>query len=166
VALVLSSLFLAVGAGFVMLFFGLSAIKSWQALSWEQARCTIVSGRVGRYGGDTYRLQMIYTYTHGGIVYTGTQANFDEGGSSDWASKERVVDRLRPGTSSPCWVNPRRPDEAVLDRGITGDTWFGLIPGIFVLFGALGLYYSFRPVPAWLVRAAAAGEAAAARSAR
>ena len=55
-----------------------------------------------------------------------------------------MVDAWAPGTRVPCWVDPRRPDQSVLYRGLTGDMWFALIPAMFVLLGVLALYASVR----------------------
>jgi len=70
--------------------------------------------------------------------------HFESGKSSGREAKQRIVDRLIPGQTVPCWVDPQRPDQSVLDRGLTGDIWFGLIPGAFFLFGVVGLYGSVR----------------------
>ena len=155
---------MAVGMGFVILFFLTPVGRTWKAHSWEQASCTIASSRVAAHGDGGYSIEVMYRYRYGGTGYTGTRANFEMGTSSDRKATQRTVDRLVSGSSVPCWVDPRRPNQAVLDRGITSHTWFGLVPGIFVLFGALGLYGTFWGAPAWLVAAAAAGEAAARRA--
>ena len=166
VALLLSTLMLAAGLVPLTVFFLAPVRNSWKARRWDPASCTIVNARVVSSGESGSYIEVTYRYRRGDVGYTGTRANFDVGGSSAHEDSQRVVDRLVPGRSVPCWVDPRQPDQSVLDRRITGDTWLSSVAGIFVLFGALGLYGTFWGTPAWLVRAAAAGEAAAAAAAR
>jgi hypothetical protein len=147
VAGVLCSVFLLLGGGLLVPFVLAPMAKVWQARRWTQQGCTVVSSGV-RGGGETYAVDVVYRYAVGGVPYTGTRAQFTGGESSGRDAKQRVVDRLVPGSTVPCWVDPRRPDQSVLDRGLTADMWFGLIPGLFVLLGALGLYGIARGRPA------------------
>jgi hypothetical protein len=66
------------------------------------------------------------------------------GSSSGYRGKAEIVNRHPPGTRAVCYVNPKDPTEAVLERGFTNALWFGLIPLVFVLVGAGGVIFSLR----------------------
>jgi hypothetical protein len=56
-------------------------------------------------------------------------------GSSDPGKAERIAARLSPGSWSTCYVNPRHPEQAVLERG---EIWAGLfLLGPFLIFGLM-----------------------------
>jgi hypothetical protein len=61
------------------------------------------------------------------------------GSPSGRTGKQAVADRYPPGAAARCWVNPREPAEAVLNRGFAGEMLFGLIPLVFALIGVGGL---------------------------
>ena len=157
---VFSAIFLLIGGGLLIPFFLVPVAEVWQARRWDQRGCTIVSSRVAG-DGDTHSVEVRYRYENAGVAYTGTRAQFMGGASSGREDKQRVVDGLVPGSTVLCWVDPRRPDQSVLDRGLTGDMWFGLIPGSFAVFGVLGLYFCIRGRPAGDSRWAAAASAGA-----
>jgi len=54
------------------------------------------------------------------------------------------VARYVRGTKTVCYVNPKDPSEAVMDRGMASATWFGLIPLVFVAIGAVGIAGAIR----------------------
>jgi hypothetical protein len=65
-----------------------------------------------------------------------------------------LASKYPAGSAAICYVNPMKPSEAVLDRGLSGDVLFGLAPLLLLVVGLGGLnvlperlwYVTFRPV--------------------
>lgn len=113
------------------------------ARGWIETPCTIVSSEVGvnrDSDGDTYKIEVEYTYDVGGREFTGQRYNFMlDMYSGGREGKQEVVQSLPPGTQTVCHVNPNDPADAVLNRGLTADMWWGLFPFPFFLVGSIGL---------------------------
>jgi hypothetical protein len=103
--------------------------------SWNEVPCQIVSSEVGDHG-DTYSVDITYTYEAGGQVHTSSRYNFFVGSTSGVASKQAIVDRYPAGSSAVCFVNPKNADEAVLTREFT---WGYALGGIGFIFIAVGI---------------------------
>jgi hypothetical protein len=143
-----SGLFLLIGLVALFFMFVTPVTDIVRARSWAQASCTIDRSQV-RYHDDTYSVQVAYHYDRNGVRYTGDRPHFIGGSSGGREAKQAMVDGWVPGQVVLCWVDPDRPGQSVLYRGPTGDLWFALIPGVFVLAGVLALYGSLRaPAPA------------------
>jgi len=108
----------------------------------------ILSSEVGHHRGSkgeaTYSVDIVYEYEWHSEKYRGDAWDFQGGSSSGQEGKEEVVARHPPGSKARCYVNPRRPSEAVLFRGVHGGYLLGLIPLIFVVIGVGGLYFLWR----------------------
>jgi len=107
-------------------------LKWWQARSWEETPCWIESAEL-KHGDDTSRATATYRYEYAGRTYHGDKVSF-HGGSDNvgdfQANAYREISRHAPGKSGKaerepgsngqkpfrCYVNPARPDEAVLYR--------------------------------------------------
>lgn len=140
---------------FIRLFFGLFLLvgltcfwaitlhplwRGLRALSWEATPCTILESEVASQPGDDkrlYRVKILYRYEYGGVAYTSTRFNFDTGASSTRQWKMEVVAELRPDHQTQCFVNPRNPEEAVLERAPRAEIWFGLFTLPFIAVGCL-----------------------------
>ncbi len=141
VAVALFGVFLLFGLGFSAVF----AVPAWQvvrARSWTPVPCEILDSEVEDHpadDGDTYSVELRYRYEVGGRKYVGDRYTFLGGSSSGSESKQRIVDRLPPGTRTTCWVDPADPSEAVFERGFTRDYLWILLPLLFVAIGAGGI---------------------------
>lgn len=138
------SLFAAMG-GLFLFFFARGATQVAAARSWEEVPCEVVSSEVREHSGDdssTYSIEVTYRYRYDGRDFESSRYQFLGGSSSGRAGKQRVVDRLPPGGPCVCWVDPKNPSEAVIERGLTSTYWFALIPLVFVLVGAGGVFAS------------------------
>lgn len=135
-------LFLGVGVAFSLVFLvPLSRVVG--ALGWDPVPCEILSSRVERHsGGDdaTYSVEVVYRYQVDGRSYQGRRYRFLAGASSGYEGKREVVEQLPVGTVTTCWVDPDAPGEAVLDRGLSWEYLFALLPLVFVALGAGGLW--------------------------
>ena len=108
----------------------------------------MISSGVNSYSGNhgnTYSVNIFYSYQFNDREFKANTYGFMAGSSSGYRGKQAIVSLHPPGSKSICYVNPAEPTEAVLERGFTTGMWFGLIPLLFVLFGALGLTHALKP---------------------
>lgn len=122
------------------------AMKLHDARSWWPVKCTIVSSEVGRHRGSkdgtTYSVDITYDYEVDGGRYRSSQYDFLGGSSSGYEGKADIVNHYPPGIRATCYVNPRKPCEAVLDRNFRPAYLLGLLPLVFVGTGAAGLVWT------------------------
>lgn len=140
------AVFLLAGSGF-SLFFIRPALKVLEAKSWPSTPCTIVNSQVRTHSGEdgaTYSVDVLYTYVFAGREYKSNRYRFLGGSTGGYAQKERIVRRLPPLTRTVCYVNPENPAEAVLDRDLSSDYAFGLLPLVFVAVGLGGIIFTVR----------------------
>ncbi len=134
--------FFAFGSVFVWLFFLGPALNVRQARNWSAVPCTVVSSDVKSHSdsdGTTYSIEITYRYEVGGASYTGKSYSFQEGSSSGYDGKRRVVAAHPPGHETVCYVDPEDPTRSVLNPGMTGDIWMGLFTLIFPAVGLAGM---------------------------
>ncbi|MCA9184317.1 MAG: DUF3592 domain-containing protein [Pirellulaceae bacterium] len=108
------------------------------ARSWEPTPCVITSSQVETHrgdDGDTYSVEIEFDYTYGGRQWHSDQYDFFVGSSSGRRGKQAVVDRHKPGSEATCYVNPRDPQQAVLNRSPTSELLWGFFPMIFIAVG-------------------------------
>lgn len=163
--LVFFTVFFLAGSGF-MVPFAITIVRVVSAASWVQTPCVVVSSEVESHRGDkgpTYSIEMVFRYRFDGKEYESHAYDLSMGSSSGYSSKARVVEQHPPGKRTTCYVNPRKPSQAVVRRGLPGTVWFAFIPAAFMAVGLGGLVASVRgrrrpPAPAsapsWLPAAA------------
>lgn len=153
-----------------MLFFGLFALVGgvlgyfiavrplmlwFDARSWPETSCEIVSSSVGshrstsgsgssRSTSTTYSVDITYRYTVGGREYRSDRYEVMGASSSGRSRKEQVVARYPAGSRAVCYVNPKDPTEALLNRSLSPFLLVGLIPLLFFVVGAGGLVHLLR----------------------
>jgi Protein of unknown function (DUF3592) len=135
--------FLLVGLGAGFAFVGRPVARMIDAIGWTPTSCEILSSRVHATSGDdgpTYRVDITYSYLVDGRTVIGSRYKFVSGSTSGRRRKLETVERLAPGMRTPCWFDPDNPAESVIVRGPTGDLAFGLIPLIFAVVGAAGVW--------------------------
>src|SRR5690606_35538149 len=111
------------------------------SMSWKPTQCTIVSSEV--VGDDTFRIDIQYDYEFDGNKYTGNRYSFFNFKTSGKAGKEKIAALFPPGGRTICYVNPDKPGESVLDRGLSWSVLWGLFGLPFFLVGAGGLYFTW-----------------------
>jgi hypothetical protein len=109
--------------------------RSYQAQSWTAADCEVISSRLVR-GDDTSRPEIRYRYSVDDREYTSDRYHFLPGSNSD-STMAATVDRYAPGTRFQCFVDPRDPTQAVINRDPTYWYYFGLI--FFTAFAGIPL---------------------------
>jgi hypothetical protein len=139
------AVFLAAGAAFGIGAFGRPLLHMISARQWQSASCEIISSRVQAHqgtDGSTYRVDVTYRYFVNDRGLVGNRYQFMDWSTSGTRGKAAIVARLRPGTRTECWVNPANPGDAVIERGLTAEVWFGLIPLLFTIIGGAGMYFA------------------------
>ena len=92
--------------------------------SWTEMACTVLSSQVATVSGsdgDTYKVDIHYTWRDGGRIYESDRYDFMIGSSSGTKGKQAVVDRYPTGARVPCWIDPADPSSAVLSRAPLAD---------------------------------------------
>lgn len=147
VSAVFFGVFLLAGGLFFYFFFVRMFLKVQDARHWPATPCVIVSNEVrshsGSKGGTTYSVDILYQYEVDGRKHQSNRYDFMGGSSSGYAVKAAIVRRFPPGATATCYVNPRDPNDAVLERRFTPVMLVGLFPLVFFFVGAGGLAWMF-----------------------
>src|SRR5262249_7208586 len=136
-----SSIFLLVGSVFLYV---LTIRPLWsigRAADWAATPCTVVSSELkmepstdAGSPGPTYSIEIVFHYRYGDRDYQCDRYDFvTMSSNTSVGTKERVVRTHPPGMRTTCYVNPNDPSEAVLNRGLTNEMWWGLFPIPFVV---------------------------------
>jgi hypothetical protein len=151
--------FTAAGALFLSAFFVPMVVGVVRSRNWVATPCVMVTSQVEESSsgddGPTYRINARYRYVWDDHERSGDRYNWSTGYTSGYAGKQEIVNRLRPGAETTCYVNPANPAESVLDRDLNSDAFYGLIPLVFVVVGLAIVFYGMRS------RSAAISDAAA-----
>jgi hypothetical protein len=147
---IFGSIFALCGFAFLIPFFGLPMLHILEARGWREVPCTILNSQVLSHpsdeSGSTYSIKMSFEYDFGDVRYVGTHYNFSSGSSSGHDYRQAIVQRLHHGTHTVCYVNPNRPAEAVIDRGVGREMWFALLPLVFVIIGVSIVVHAVRKI--------------------
>jgi hypothetical protein len=121
-----------IGVGIIVLFcwalWGVFFVKPMYELArtraWVPSTCEILSSRVYTSTGGqqpSFRVDVKYRWSHGADTLTGTRYDLN-GWTSSNAEEDcaEIVHSLPPGARVTCFVNPRDPREAVIDRDVDG----------------------------------------------
>ncbi len=114
--------------------------------SWMPMTCLIVSSEVERVWDDEriyYRPRIVYEYKFGGKSYLGDRFSFGPTTSNESPGIQTLSKLHSPGSEHLCYVNPQIPSQCVLIRGITRETWDGLMSLWLVAFGVLVMLVGF-----------------------
>lgn len=120
-------------------------INPWRmaknAEGWAETPAEVIWSRVitnRSSDSTTYGIDIFYRYEFDGVEHKSNRYNFVSGTSSGYAPKKAVVDRFPPGHQFTCFVDPDRPERAVIDREGGIGFWF-LIPLTFAAVGLTGM---------------------------
>jgi len=136
------AIFALAGLGFLIPFFILPVIRIIGAQDWPAVACTILHGKVRSHSdsdGTTYSIDILYEYEVDGHTYKSDRYNFMTGSSSGRRGKQDIVNAYLRAENLVCYVNPKDPSQAVLNRGFSLTMLFGLIPAVFVVVGVGGM---------------------------
>lgn len=125
------------GGGVMVLHKGLEPWLLWfSARHWVSVPAVIESSRLASDkdsdGDRVCWVEVKFRYEAGGRAYVGERYGLDrEKSNVGVEAKREAVRGLKPGAAVRCWVNPKKPQEAVLDREMHS-------------FGLIGLFF---PIP-------------------
>ena len=137
---VVGLIFLVVGGSLFVFLSGRPLLNWAKAQTWQTVPCTILSSEVAvnsSSDGDTYSVDIRYTYAWEGQRYEGGRYNFFSGSSSGTERKQAAVDRYPAGETRECYIDPGNPSISVLSRDFTAAYLIGCFGLIFVFFGVL-----------------------------
>jgi hypothetical protein len=148
---VFSGMFLVIG---LISLFTLTILPLWlqqQAKSWKETPCVIrdIGVKVNDGSdGDTFEPRVLYEYTFEGRAYTGKEFWFGDVSDGNRSAVEEAIAKYQVGGESICYVNPKKPSQAILEPTVAKGILIGMIVGgLFSLFGLGGCYgavYAFR----------------------
>jgi len=127
----------------------LEPIQYWiESARWPRVPCTISSSHSESAGPGTnaYVPEVRYTYRYAGTVYHSTRVWFIRPGSDTLLQAQAVLNQYPKGLEAYCYVNPRNPTYAVLERGARPALLISLVPAALVLVGLVGLMATARPL--------------------
>lgn len=103
--------------------------------SWQPAPGKSLSAEVTSVPGSkstTYKVSIRYSYEMAGRAYTSDRLRFGNFSSSDFDGCQDFVTSHSAGTALTAYVDPRNPEQAVLERGLQGsDLTLALMLGPF-----------------------------------
>src|SRR5437588_112923 len=137
--------FLGMGLVFVGLI-GKESLRRLETFRWPMVPCTILSSTVAteKSSENPYRFAVSYEYQLGGKSYHSQRAVLSDIRSSNYRDALRLVERYPEKAQSACYVNPARPEEAILQRSTL---WFVLLlafPIPFIFIGGAGIWAIWR----------------------
>ena len=96
-----------------------------------------------------YKVEVLSVYTFDGKTYCSNRCDFTEILDAEEVQKRAIVRALPTGSHATCYVNPDKPEEAVISHGTARNPWtLILLIGAFAI-GSAGLLFSFKfPRPA------------------
>ena len=115
------------------------------AYSWERTECVILESSVADKGGKTpYVFEVSYQYEWKGKTYGSRQYSTQTPSFSDYGGAQSLAERYRADTKAICYINPKAPHDAVLQRANLWLALFVFLPLIFVVVGAGGIYFVWK----------------------
>ncbi|MBK1828600.1 DUF3592 domain-containing protein [Haloferula rosea] len=139
--------FAAVGVGMLLGLVVPTGYRYFAVKGWVETPAEVVWSRVRESSGDdgpTYRADIFYSYQFEGRSYRSNGYSLTGGGgSSGRDGKLEIVEAHPKGKAITCYVNPKQPREALLNRSLGWWALFGLFPLPFAAIGLGGLYATF-----------------------
>jgi hypothetical protein len=105
---------------------------------WVATPCTILTSELQE-KGKSYRLDLTYHYTYEGREFTGSRLKATSNEFDNAAEAQRAARRFRGDQTSTCYVNPKAPEESVLEQRSPWILLVLLFPLLFVTIGSIGL---------------------------
>jgi hypothetical protein len=137
------AIFLAAGL-FIAWDMGSKLQRSLQTIGWKATPCTIVSATIAEKA--PYTAVVSYSYSVNERDYRGNVVKVGYKGSVDYYDAQNIVDQFSAGRQTVCRVNPANAGDAVLQTPSVFSVLQLLFPMAFVLVGAGGIYFIWRPL--------------------
>lgn len=154
---VFSSLLIIVAFAVIMYFTGARDTVLWlNAKTWEQTHCEIDQVYSGRRekteAGSTsvsisFKISASYRYRTDYGSFSGNRYDFKGILRSSYRSVKQDLQYLRTNPTVPCYYNPRKPEQSVINRGFQLDFLIMLLPlctlGVFAYMALQSLLNRF-----------------------
>ncbi len=115
-----------------------------RALYFVRTPCTVLTNK-SQPAYKAYRISVSYEYQWQGRRFKSDKYDFRWGVESSISQAKRdAVKSLKPGMKAECWVNPRDPGEAVMDRGLTPTHAIIILPGGFLVLGLMARRFGLK----------------------
>jgi len=151
-------IFLAAGLFFTYQTAIKPALQVREAQDWQSVPCKIISAEVVRThrprthrtggAGTSYHARIVYKYEYKGKEYQSDRIGFLLRSGSD--ASRKIVQKYKTAENPHCYVNPENPSQAVLERSLGWGKFVGWFSLIFVVVGALILFFVIRSVRRYL----------------
>lgn len=116
--------------------------RAMETRAWREAPCEITSSlvlseRPTPHSPMAYRAAVHYRYALGGKAFTGSRVRRVEGPTPHREKAEAIVAAFPPGSTRTCFVNPARPEEAILEHASKAALYALWFPLLFVVGGGV-----------------------------
>ena len=141
------SVFAVAGLGILLFVIVPQWVKFSDAKGWKETPAKVIWSRVQSHSDDdgtTYSVDIFYSYTFEGEKYKSNTIGLMSGSSSGRSSKQKKVNDHPPGKKITCYVNPKNPWQALLERDIGWWALFALFPLPFIGVGVGGLWWTLK----------------------
>ncbi|GHC55633.1 DUF3592 domain-containing protein [Roseibacillus persicicus] len=134
----------------VGVFFGSTLPMARKALSlrsWEPTPATVIWSRVRSHDSDdgtTYSPDIFYRYRYQDQEHRSNTFSLSSGSSSGRSSKQKIVDQYPRGKEFTCYVNPKKPWQAVGQPKLGWSVLIMLLPLPFLAVGFGGVWWSLK----------------------
>ena len=134
--------------GGLLLFFGVRQLMRANASqAWPAVTGVVTVAELGKHmchdrdDTTTYSADISYDYVVNDRTYVNGVVNFGAVQTSDPSTARRVLKRYPVGLQVPVYYNPADPQEAVLEPGLQGGSWFLPIFGTIFLIVGVGVFF-------------------------
>lgn len=142
--LVIGGALAAMGGLFVYLLLAFGYTKAVDTHSWKETDCTILKSAVKteratpHSPGLSHELEIAYRYEFEGKVFESTRYRRIATRSSHLSKMKDIVERYPVRSRAVCFVDPDKPEDAVLKRDTKSVGYTVWFPGLFVI-GGIGI---------------------------
>jgi len=152
ILLIVGGIFALAGAG-VGIPLGVIPLKKMaESKSWEETPCKIVWSRVQRHESTdsdghtsiTYSVDVFYEYEFNGEKHRSNKYGAIGGSSSGRSGKVAITKQYPSGSERFCYVDPKTPERAMLQRGFSWKALLCLIPLVFFVIGIAMMRAGFK----------------------
>lgn len=136
--------FLLPGLGIMIFLAIIPTIKTALSYQWVEVPAKIISSGIKtnhNSDGNTHELKVRYQYEYKGLTYFSDKYDFMKVSTSNYNSIKKQKDSIHQGSIQKAYVNPKKPQEAVLSRKFS---WFCLFIFLFgSVFAGVGGFICF-----------------------
>ncbi|MDB5045069.1 MAG: hypothetical protein JWQ08_1119 [Deinococcus sp.] len=117
---------------------GLQSWRSVRAATWPTAPGSVTRTWLepSSGGGGRQRIwtpHVAYTYTVGGVTYSGERLTYGTRGNSDYGQQQRALKRYPVGGAVRVHYAPGTPQKSVLESGLRGIPWMTFVVAALIL---------------------------------